>query len=306
VTTSTKTKPGQGLHKSDRQAFFLPIRQIVEWTDMSYPFTQNVRDEGWGWLTPLENRQLAITPELTPVMATKGGLWALGISEALEDQAIFASVVRTDTDILPMIHSFLGQGQLQPIEVMESRKKLNGKMAYNVVFGRHRTLTALAIWCANLIQPRAKEPMVEAVFYKGTQQNATLRSLQENYVRKGKRCLDEGEAYYRAVRSGVPIKDIADQRGISPQTVQDRIALLLLEPAEKESLAKGQIKYLAALKLVRRRENGDTEAVADASNQPRERTRTPQEIRDRLEAVKDDMSRAWLNWFLRRSQDYPG
>jgi hypothetical protein len=42
-------------------------------------------------------------------------------------------------DILPMIHSFLGQDQLQPIEVMESRKKLNGKAAYNVVFGRHRT-----------------------------------------------------------------------------------------------------------------------------------------------------------------------
>jgi hypothetical protein len=148
--------------------------------------------------------------------------------------------------------------------------------------------------------------VVEAVFYKGTQQNATLRSLQENYVRRGKRCLDEGEAYDRAVRSGVPIKDIADQRGISPQTVQDRIGLLQLQPEEQEALAKGQMKYMAALKLLRRRENGDTEVVAEASSETRERTRTPQEIRDRLEVAKDDAARAWLNWFLRRSHDYPG
>jgi hypothetical protein len=66
------------------------------------------------------------------------------------------------------------------------------------------------------------------------------------------------------------------------------------------------MKYMAALKLLRRRENGDTEVVAEASSETRERTRTPQEIRDRLEVAKDDAARAWLNWFLRRSHDYPG
>jgi ParB/RepB/Spo0J family partition protein len=204
-----------------KKLYEIPIRSIKGNTNPRQPLSDALHKLGW------------------TVFDGDKQLWTLATSDDLEQRAEFVKLVQEhDPDIAAMAATILAQGLLEPVEVRES-----GTKTYTLVFGCRRCLATLYNWC---VLGKPKEPMIQAFLVKGNSTDLLHRAVIEN-IRKPQSVIEEAKAIKIALNAGQAKEEIAAQYGYSLTTLNQRLKLLELEPAEQQKIHDGKTTASKAL-----------------------------------------------------------
>lgn len=127
-------------------------------------------------------------------------------------------------------------GVIEPIGV-----KVKGAR-YQVVYGHLRLLAARA---AGLLE-------VPAVIRSESGGDEALLMLEENLARQEINPMEEARLYNRLIYSyGYSVETIAERRGVSPQTIYNKLALLRAPEDVQQALERGEITYSHAVAIAK-------------------------------------------------------
>ena len=195
-----------------------------------------------------------------------------------------------DPEFATWAATFLTQGQLQPVEVRDNGKRADGASTYTLVFGCRRCLAILYNWC---LIGKPREPVVEAHLAKGNNNTLLHRAVIENF-RRNQSPLDEARAIKIALNNGQTKKEVADEYGVTVQTIVNRLALLDLPPDEQRAIEEGRMKKTVAVQKAR-----------DSNAPPKPKMRPRKVIEQALsEFVEDRKEYKILAWVLGQVENF--
>ena len=265
MAKATATAPSPGNRKtSPKKLYEIAIRSITANTNPRNPLSEELQKLGWDVFTGDKR------------------LWNLAVSDKVSDRAEFVKLLREhDDEIVAIATTILTQGLLEPVEVRES-----GSGTYTLVFGCRRCLATLFNWC---MLGRPKVPIIQAFLVKGNSNQLLHRAVIEN-IRKAPTEIEEAKAMQMALNNGETKEEIAKGYGCSQGTVENRLKLLLLEPAVQKKIHDGSMKA--------------SRALAESNGQP-----AKPKVRSRkvLEQAADEyaastLERRVLDWVLCRTE----
>ena len=265
--------------KSATPTYKIPIRQIVANTNPRNPLSEELRRQGWTVFDP--------PPESSP---TKLPLWQMATSNEEADRQQFATLMQTyDPEFVDWAHTFVSQGQLQPVEVRDNGKRKDGENTYTLIFGCRRCLAILYNWCLLGVP---KEPLIEARLEKGNNVSLMHRAIIEN-IRRDPNKIEVAQAIKWAINQGQTIEEAATQQGCTPQTIKNKLALLDLPLDQQKQIAAGKLTATKAIK----------EAKPTDNSKPKMRPRKE------IEAARSDFADGHpcariLDWILGRAEDF--
>ena len=209
-------------------------------------------------------------------------LFLMGISENPEERAEFVRLIKEHDDcILRLATTILTEGLMQPIEVREG-----GTGTFTIVFGARRALATLYNW-ATLGKP--KEPVIQAVLVKGSQHQLLHRAFIENDARRNSNPMEDAKSFLMAINNGETEDEVALARGVTVQTVKNKLALLQLPLPIQRKVANGMLKQTKAIASVK---------TADQNGQP-PKVRKRKEIEEAMrEFGNEHPARLALEWAL--------
>jgi ParB/RepB/Spo0J family partition protein len=243
--------------ESKAKIYRVPVRQIVANTNPRDPLAAPLQQMGHG------------------VFQSRDGfasLWNLATSEDPGERQRYVQLVQEhDTELAGFAANLLAVGQLQPVEVRDNGKRGDGQNTYTLVFGCRRCLAILFNWC---VLGKPVEPVVEAVLTKGNEVTLMHRAVSEN-IRKDPNPIEVAKSLQYALNNGETREDLAKQYGVSPQTIDNRLALLELPLPVQKRVAEGQLKPTRAL--------AQLHAPSDQAPKVRLKIRCRKEIEERYQ-----------------------
>ena len=241
------------IKNSARPTYDVPVRRIMGNTNPRNPLSSSLQNQGWDCLKGEKQ------------------IWLLGVSDDAADRAKFVKLLEDfDPDIISLAATIRSLGLLEPVEVRES-----GTHTYTLSFGSRRCLATLYNWC---ILGKPKEPMIQAFLVKGNESAMLIRGAVEN-IRKEQSVIDQARVIAENVNIGVDKEEIAQGFGISLSTLESRLSLLELPPAEQKAIHEGR-KSVKAAKA----------ELAEANGKPSEPAKPPLRKRKEIEAAAEEYS----------------
>lgn len=212
------------------KVYTIPVRSIVANTNPRNPLGVELQRQGW---TLFEGG-----PEKMP------GIWHFATSEDATKRQFFTEVMQLyDPEFCSWAATFITQGQLQPVEVRDNGTKAGKEPTYTLVFGARRCLAILYNWC---LTGKPKEPVVEARLAKGNNAGLLQRSIVENR-RLQPSLIEEARAMQQSINLGMTTEEVAQEQGVTSQTVRNRLALLELPPDIQHKIHEGKLTATKAL-----------------------------------------------------------
>jgi ParB/RepB/Spo0J family partition protein len=277
----TRECPNVERKESKSKLYRVPIRQIVANTNPRDPLSPELQKIGYGVFQSSEGLP---------------SLWSLATSDDPGKRNHYVQLIQThDPELAGFAANILAVGQLQPVEVRDNGKRSDGQCTYTLVFGCRRCLAVLFNWC---VLGKPAEPVVEAVLTKGNEVTLLHRAVSEN-IRKDPNPIEVAKSLQYAINGGETREELAKQYGVSPQTIDNRLALLELPVPIQKLVAEGKLMPTRALAMLR------SERADQAPTPPRPRIRPRKEIEERYQAVVNQngtdqaaIERAVLKWIL--------
>lgn len=252
-----KSDKTSSLKESPKKVYRIDVRSITSslHNNHRYPGTQEMQDQGYGLYEPL-----ATHPDLKP-------LWQMATSEDPAERGEFLRVMNlyegrnpSDQTIIDLAHSIYAcvGGQINPINVRDNGIK-NGKQTFTLIAGHRRMMAILYLWCNGMI----KAPEINACLQKGNNLSLGAMQVDENIQRKQVSPIVVAQIYNRDLQNGATIAQIAEAHAVSEATVNARLMLLELEPAEQRKVELRKLSFHDAQQIVLDRRNGGTGKTSD-------------------------------------------
>jgi ParB/RepB/Spo0J family partition protein len=253
------------LAESRSKVYSVPIRQITSNTNPRQALSAELDKQGW------------------KVFDGEKAVWPLATSDDQAERAKYVELIKEfDPEIEAMAATMLTQGQMQAVEVREG-----GSGKFTLVFGCRRCLAILYNWC---LLGKPKEPMVNATMEKGNSVRLLQRALVEN-VRKNQSPLEEATTIRMLINNGQQPSEVANELGYSIGTINNRLALLDLDPKVQKRIKDGSLTATAAL------------AEKNGNGHPKQKIRSRKEIEEAAEEfIVGTPQRSVLDWLLCRTE----
>lgn len=261
---ATKEKP-TGKKLSGKPSYDVEIRLITGNTNPRNPLSASLQSQGWD------------------CMAGDKPIWTLATSDDAAERAAYVKLIQDfDPELVSLAATILSQGLLEPVEVCEG-----GGGKFRLVFGARRCLAILFNWC---LLGKPKEPTVQAFLTKGNATTLLHRAVVEN-IRKPQTVIEEARAISSALNNGQEKEEIGRMLGMSIATVNNRLALLDLDPKDQRKLHEGKVT-VAKVKQDHAEKNG----TATPAKTP---MRTRKEVMGAIdEYAPHTKERAVLDWMI--------
>jgi len=214
-------------------------------------------------------------------------LWKLAVSDDAAERAAYVKLIQDfDPEIVSLAATILSQGLLEPVEVCEG-----GGKKFRLVFGARRCLAILFNWC---LLGKPKEPIVQAFLEKGNTAHLLHRALVEN-IRKPQSVIEEARVIQMALNNGEDKAEVCRQLGMSLGTINNRLALLDLDPKKQQAIHEGKLKVKTAREEVAKT-NG---THVDLKPKLRSRKEIESACEEFAEGTKE---RAVFDWLLGKTE----
>jgi ParB/RepB/Spo0J family partition protein len=263
---------------SKAKTYLIPIRQIVVNHNHRNPVSRE-----------LQSYTIFLQGNGQP------SLWELATSDRADERARYVRLIQErDPELAALASNILAFGQLEPAEVRDNgKRKSDGQNTYTLVFGCRRCLAILFNWCS-LGKPQ--EPVVEAKLVKGNEVTLLHRTISENDFRKQPNAIEVAQSLQWALNNGESKASLAQQYGVSKQTIANRLALLELPLDVQQRIAAGKLSPSKALDKAQGRNGEAVEA------KPKLRSRL--EIEQAYgEFTADSAEGRVLGWLLRKREN---
>lgn len=269
----------------------IPVRSISGNSNPRFPLSDAIKLAGYGIFK--------LQPE-----STLPTVWELATSPDPERRKQYCDLIAEhDPEFAGWASTFLTQGQLQPAECREG-----GSGKFTLVFGCRRALAILYNWC---LLGKPAEPVIEVKLVKGNETDLLHRAFTEN-TRKNPNAIEDARSIRMAMNAGEEAAAIAQARGISEQTIKNRLALLELPIKKQQQIEAGTLKPTKALASLRHANNGDgTEEASDnaesngETSQPKAKRRSAKEVREAMnEFAESTPIHKFAAWVLGEREDF--
>lgn len=214
-------------------------------------------------------------------------IWKLAVSDDAAERAAYVKLIQDfDPEIVSLAATILSQSLLEPVEVCEG-----GGKKFRLVFGARRCLAILFNWC---LLGKPKEPIIQAFLEKGNATHFLHRAMIEN-TRKPQSVIEEARGIKMALNNGEDKAEVCRNLGMSIGTVNNRLALLDLDPKQQQKIHEGKLNVKKAREEVAQSNGRHVEA------KPKLRSRKEIEAAAE-EYAEGTKERAVFNWLLGKTE----
>lgn len=227
--------------KEVKSEYAIPLRQITalsnEINKTRYPLSDAALAAGYGIFTPVEG-------------SDKPALWPLAVSENVEERVKYKDIIDTlDPGMANFARNLLAVGQLQPIVVKSKGKNAAGVETYTLVSGNRRCFAQLYLFACGLLQ--TKEPVLNGTLFDGNSADVAVATWSADFYTQALRPTEIANCYKVQLNSGLSIEELAAKEGCSVSTINNRLELLKLEPADQKRVDNKEITQVEARNIVR-------------------------------------------------------
>ncbi len=260
----------------------IPIRRIVANTNPRNPLSKELQKLGY---TVFHDASSNGQP--SKKKKSNKSLWDLAVHATADCRAEFAKLMEQhDPEFVAWAQTFMSQGQLQAVEVRDNGKTASGESTYTLVDGCRRCLAVMYNW---IMTGKPKEPVINATLEKGSNSSLLQRAFIYNSAKRHT-LIEDAKFIKQCINLGETREEVAQNLGLSIQTIDNRLKLCDLEPAVIQKINGGEMTVTQALNP----SNGD---------KPKFQMRPRKEILAAAEEfIEGSAERAVFDWLLCRTE----